>query len=196
MKPYTSGKCHPIALLLVAILLIPSLPGCQNSLLEQTPLPAPTSQPEPTPPPEPTDTLVLYYAPFLSYVFEDALALYREKFPDVQVDVRIFGDTNDQGTWLAGHEEYNQILRNELIVGEGPDLVFLYHEMFPDIRDFPVTLPDLYKTMSQTNAFLNLEPFFQSDPNFNGDDYVEGVFNAGLLRGRRLFVPLFFEMPA
>ena len=45
--------------------------------------------------PAPTDHLVVYRSPSNFELIDPAVALYREKFPNVEVEVRDFGDLDD-----------------------------------------------------------------------------------------------------
>jgi len=168
------------AIVISALLLLSAAFGCQGS------------PSQPTPPvqmdlvmPEPTDKLVLYVDPAQEFHMELAIDLYKSRFPDVDVEVHKFEGNHRVGNqgW-TDRSIYVQTLQNDLLVGEGPD-VFTF-----EIYDFP----DINKTMAHSDIFLDLEPLIQSDPDFNSTDYVSGVFDAGMMRSRRLYVPLDYMM--
>ena len=60
-------------------------------------------------PPEETDTLVVYGNPYLSMLFDHAIALFKKTYPDVNVEYRRDYDQNDFG---------DSALLSELAAGE------------------------------------------------------------------------------
>ena len=123
-------------------------------------------------PPE-TDTLVVYTTDMLGVTLVPAVEIFRERYPEVTVDIKKYGD-----------DEFNTLIRTEIPSGRGPDLLFSDGN----------TLPDLYKTMS-ARLFVDLEPFFLNDPDFSFAGYVNGVTDRLLFDGRRYAVPIEFFAP-
>jgi hypothetical protein len=143
--------------------------------------------------------------------------MFEEGFPHVQVEVRTFTEEiltspasgGDIAAWVdsfaldvSGMEEFNQALRNGLITHRGPDVVIWYDmamiSVLYNTNHMPyslLTFPDLFKTAGWTELFLDLEPLFSADPEFNREDYVQGVFDAGRIGHRQLYVPLAYHLP-
>jgi len=163
---------------------------------------------------EPTYELIIYIPPNLMFQLPQAIQMFEEEFPRVQVEVRTFTEEHppfayDQSGWrnrfeldVSGMEVFNQTLRNGLITNKGPDVVIWYdlvayhgHANAYHLPYSLITFPDLYKTAAWTELFLDLEPLFSADPRFNREDYVQGVFDAGLIGHRQLFVPLMYTLP-
>ena len=74
-------------------------------------------------PPEPTDKIVIYQAPDMSDLIEYALATYRAKFPNVEVELKEFGNSKDMSTYAEDLENYGTVLKSELMAGQGPDVI-------------------------------------------------------------------------
>ena len=55
-------------------------------------------------------------------------------------------------------------------------------------------MPDIYKTV-RTGLFTDLNPYFMNDPSFSRGNYVEGVWDCGLIEGSRYFVPVEYLCP-
>ena len=124
--------------------------------------------------PEETNKMTVYSnGDDLKSVLDPAIRIFKEQYPDVEIDYQIFG----QG-------EYNTTVRAEIPAGRGPDLLLLNN----------VTVQDVYKTMS-TGVFENLDPYFYEDGEITLDDYVSGVMDGGLFCGERLIVPLCYTIP-
>ena len=124
--------------------------------------------------PEETSKLTVYSnEDNLKSVLDPAIRIFREKYPEVEVDYQIYGQ-----------DEYDSVIRTELPAGKGSDLVLLD----------TVTIRDVYKTMS-TGLFENLDPYFAKDDEITLGDYVSGVMDGGVFRGERLIVPLAYSLP-
>lgn len=188
-------KARILSLIFTSVLLLHALAGCDS----ETPL-SPSTQdegrgkpvasssgdeadikPEEIKPdyswfdfPEETSKLTVYSNDGnLKSVLDPAIRIFREKYPEVEVDYRIYGE-----------DEYDSVIRTELPAGRGADLVLLD----------TVTVKDVYKTMS-TGLFENLDPYFAKDDEITLGDYVSGVMDGGVFRGERLIVPLAYSLP-
>ena len=124
-----------------------------------------------------TDELLLYSWNSSAVALQDFSAKlpsyiqsFSKKYPDVAVTVKTFDPT-----------EYADMLTVELLAGKGPDLIFWQNT----VDEF---LPDVNKTI-QANAFLDLNPFFAQDPDFDFADYSPAI-DAGLLNEKRYYVPI------
>ena len=143
----------------------------------------PEAEAEPEPEPEPdysnfvfpeeTDTLTVYSTEMLGFTLNPALDIFRELYPEVEVISKTMTE-----------EEYETIIRTEIPAGRGPDLLFSYG----------TDLPDVYKTMS-SGVFLDLNPYFLYDEEFNPDDYFTGMLDSGLYGRERFLVPVSCCLP-
>lgn len=120
-------------------------------------------------PPE-TNELVVYSNGMTRSVLNSAINFFKEQYPDVEVTFTNIPD-----------DSYDDILKTELAAGKGPDIVYSIN----------IDISDIYKLML-SNIFTNLDGFMNSDDSFNVDDYIPGVFNSGILKGKRYFVPIEF----
>lgn len=118
-------------------------------------------------PPETSDLLVYCYD--MTYnMINPAVNFYNELYPEIEVTMKSFSA-----------EEYEDILKVELASGSGPDVVLALSQ----------DISDLYKMML-SGTFMNLDGFMTNDEEFDIDDYVPGIFNSGILRGKRYFAPI------
>ena len=121
-----------------------------------------------------TDRLVVYTnGDSLKSVLDPAVRIFREQYPEVEVDYQVFGQ-----------DEYAAAVRTEIPAGKGPDLLLLEAN----------TVQDIYKTMS-TGLFENLDPYFYRDGEISLNEFVSGAMDGGLFRGERLLVPLSYTIP-
>lgn len=126
-------------------------------------------------PPEETDTLVVYEHPLLSYLMDNAVTLFKRKYPDVNVEYRRYS--------FEQYEERNTTLKAELAAGEGPDI------LLDTNLDFDLST---VKAM-ENGVYADLAPFFAWDEEIDLADYNEAALNAGMYKGRRYMVPLSFQ---
>ena len=146
-------KKRILSLMLTLSLLLPAFAGCGRS---EEPANNHADGPAeiPTPPaetetdyswftfPEETNKMTVYSnGDDLKSVLDPAIRIFKEQYPDVEIDYQIFGQ-----------DEYNTTVRAEIPAGRGPDLLLLNN----------VTVQDVYKTMS-TGVLENLDPYFYED---------------------------------
>ncbi len=175
-----------IVTVILAVILASQFPSCtkKDDITTETENPAahtdesqseettPETEPETEPfdmPPE-TDELVVYSNDIINSVMTAAVNFFKDQYPDVEVTLTEMSD-----------DAYGDILKTELAAGAGPDIVYSldYH------------INDVYKLML-SGTFMTLDGFFDSDDTFNKDDYIPGVFNSGVLNGKRYFAPIEF----
>ena len=123
--------------------------------------------------PEATDTLTVYSTEMLGFTLNPALEIFKELYPEVEVISKTMTD-----------EDYEAIIRTEIPAGRGPDLLFSHG----------TDLPDVYKTMS-SGVFLDLNPYFLFDEEFNPEDYYTGMLDSGLYGRERYLVPISCALP-
>ena len=123
--------------------------------------------------PEETDTLVVYASGMLVQTMNPAIKIFKEMYPNVNVDYRVLGE-----------DEHQTLIQTEIPAGAGPDLMFSYG----------IDLPDIYKTMA-TGVFCDLNPYFHNDEEFNFDDYIGGALTGGQMQNKQYIMPIQFNMP-
>lgn len=86
--------------------------------------------------------------------------------------------------------QYDRQMRDEILTGKGPDVILFSQDTFPD----------LHKTIA-AGAFCDLAPFVEADETYLFDadgergSFRENIIDAGVIQGKRLFVPLFYNFP-
>lgn len=101
---------------------------------------------------------------FIENVMDQQMALYRESNPNIDFEINAVAG--------ASHQEALLIM---ISAGTGPDMWF-----------------DANRTtgpLTRKGVTTNLEPYFEADPNFNEDDYVENVWIAQTYDGARWGIP-------
>ena len=128
--------------------------------------------------PTKTNKLILYNAPQQD-IMDVAIRIFKSKFPEVEVEVRDFnsGADNQQNV-----DNFISVLTSDLTAGKGPDVIMWWFE-----------IPDIYKTM-EAGAFENLAPYFAQDETFHTDEFTTAIFDAGIYKTQRFFVPLDYSV--
>ena len=124
--------------------------------------------------PEETGELVLYTAgASKGAVMRPAVEIFKSLYPHVNVTYE-----------TVGEDEFDERIRAELPAGKGPDLVLFVSK----------SIPDVYKTES-TGIFEDLGGYFEADPEIDRADFVRGVMDGMLFRGKQFIVPLHYSVP-
>jgi len=118
-----------------------------------------------------TDKLVLYRTTSNYYLLDPAVKIFRQLYPDVDVEVIDFMDRS---------QEYDTLIQTEISSGKGPDLLLTM-----DASEFP----DIYKVMD-TEVFCDLNDFLGGDPDFDLGDYNKVVMDSGIYKGKRYIAPI------
>ena len=125
----------------------------------------------------PTDELVLCFPEWHSRDLQRGINIFKQLYPNVNVVVEFV-------EWGAnGHDTYTQQVNTELMAGAGADVVMADSIFFND----------LYKTVD-TGAFLNLSSVMDEDDDFYIENFYKPIFDAGLYKNGRYFVPLSFDL--
>ena len=172
-------KNRILSLMLSLSLLLSTFAGCSSTDTpkdnpDYTPTGTSSDAPETEPDyswfkmPRETDTLTVYDDPFYYNVLQKAVSIFREKYPDVNVDFLRLGE-----------DEFDTRIRAEIPAGKGPDVLF----------GAPVHLPDVYKTM-YTGLFADLGGFMEKDEEFSPDDFYDGILKGGRMYGKQFILPL------
>jgi len=182
MKPFHSLLSRTMAILLSLLLLTActaepkptNTPNPTNTLMATT---TPTS----TDMHDTTNNLVIYKSPNDYGLVDTAVRLFKHKFPDVAVEVREFIEGTDRHQQF---DTYLNVLISDLIAGKGPDVILLNGE-----------LDNIYKSMD-AGILDNLDPYFAQDKDFHAEDFTTSIFNAGVYKGQRFFVPISYRVSA
>ena len=166
-----------LSMFLMLALMLTGLAGCQGEAASENP----SESAAPVVNTEPTDEFVIYRPPYTPDWMSEAIMLFRQIYPDVKVTIEDFSTT---GTYEERMAQYCDRVTNELLSGEGPDIIF------PSYLN-----ANIYKAM-QGGIYLNLSPFFEQDKNFKEEDFLPGVFDAGKYQGRQYIVPIYVTYPA
>jgi len=126
---------------------------------------------------EKTSHLTLYAPPPLNSLFSSAVRDFEKQFPEVEVELVEFGSLLE----AQSYTDFAVALQNDLAAGKGPDVVVWSSE-----------IPDINKTV-QSDIFVDLNPYLESDSDFLMEDFVQGVMDAGLFGDKRFFLPLAYE---
>jgi len=168
-------KTRILSIILTLALLLSALAGCGKS---EDPA-KPDGQPETEADyswfsmPEETGKLVLYTTERYGSLYDPAIRVFQEKYPEIEVSCRTYGE-----------DECQTVLRAEVPAGGGPDLVLFQSSTFPDI----------YKTM-QTGLFEDLNPYFAVDDEIALSEFLGPVMDGGVFGGERLVIPLNYDVP-
>ena len=86
-------------------------------------------------------------------------------------------------------EIYEQV-RNDMLMGKGPDLIFFSQED----KGSGVLFDDVEKVMA-AGVFADLTPFIEADESFQQAGYNPGILEAGQYKGRQYAMPLYYSLP-
>ena len=126
----------------------------------------------------PTSQLSLYIPITHSAKYEEALEMFEQRYPDVEVTVTRQEDQD----YETAREEYIQILKNEVMAGKGPDLILFSNEF-----------EDVYKAMD-AGAFCDLKPYMEQDADF-WKEYSKPVLDGGVYKEKQYVLPLCYTLP-
>ena len=117
---------------------------------------------------------------------EEAAAVFRRTYPDVNVTVERLGDRDTKSFPYMGGSfaVYRGRVAAEMMSGGGPD-VFLFE---------PQLVDDIYKVMD-AGAFLDLRNVIASDAYFQNDDFNHVVMDGAKHKGHQYIIPLAFDIP-
>ncbi len=129
---------------------------------------------------EPTTELSLYVFG-RSISVEYCVERFRVLYPKVKVSVETFASNVFQPNPLAVEQYVDRII-TELMAGTGPDVLLLN-----------TAHSNNFHAMAASGFLMDLNPYFEADPGFDREAYYGPVFDAGLIEGRRFFVPSVFR---
>ena len=135
--------------------------------------------------PEPTDKLVIYDAPLQTDFLRNAIAIFKQKFPGVEVEFREFGSFNlmNPDAW-SNIQSYQETLPAELATGRGPDILVWSDDYSP--------IADLSKTVL-SGIFTDLNTYIDNDDSFMLEGLNKNVLDSGVFGGNRYVMPLFYN---
>jgi ABC-type glycerol-3-phosphate transport system substrate-binding protein len=118
--------------------------------------------------------LSIYYMINVNYI-SNAILEFKSKFPDVKINRKLF--------YVNSQDDFNKALSTEVLTGGGPDII-----VCKPLKDL-----DSVSKIFSNGAFEDLNKFISSDKDFKLSDY-NSVIKAGVLNGRREFVPLYYSL--
>lgn len=112
------------------------------------------------------------------FICDNLVNKFLIKYPDVEIEMYdpSHGDDN------MSEEDIMNNLSSDLLAGKGPDIVFT-HQM------------NLSTKALCSGAFLDLNQFIDNDENFNLDNYEKAAMDAGIIDGKRIFIPFAYNLP-
>ena len=118
------------------------------------------------------------YSGYDDKVMDYAVQMFKETYPDIPVTYTENKDMQDSEALY----EYNQQLSAQLMSGEGADVFF--------IQDYW----DVDKLL-QSGAFADLTDIYDSMDVFKDDDFRTVILDAGIIDGKRMFLPMECDIP-
>lgn len=126
--------------------------------------------------PQTNESLSLCIDDLTREAFQSVFDAYQEKYPDVKLEIETYAG--------ADYQNARQKMNTQLMAGEGPDLLLL------GVYD----TDDVYKLM-KAQLFAPLDAYMAQDTEYQAEDYVQGVFEAGRFGGQQYIVPLEYTAP-
>mgnify|MGYP003818745399 CR=1 FL=1 len=134
--------------------------------------------------PAATESLVLYAGPYMTEYLNRAVNSFKQQYPDVDVQVRDFGDYSDP----QNETTYLETLKSDLSAGAGPDLI-----LFMTGGQADNEFDDMEKTM-QSGIFQDLNGYLAGDTEYTSEDYNTAVLNAGVYNENQFYIPLGYKV--
>lgn len=165
-------KRRIIAIFLAVALLILPFAGCER-------VPKRAEEPEPIEGPkladlEETDSLVIY-------IMKDNESVEMRKINQFHtisgIDVEVACVDGDIYT-------FTERIMNDLASGSGPDILIFDESFTMDVEK-----------IAMNDNFLDLTDILAEDPEFFGDNYIDGAFEACQVNGRQYTVPISYRVP-
>ena len=127
------------------------------------------------------EELVVYFASFDLYDFYKKFSgSFQILYPNIEIIPVLHPSVNAELDENAVSEA-NETLYEELLSGNGPDVIFGAENCFDDIAG-----------AANAGMFADLSPFVDEDPAFVSEQYLENFFDVGLIGGKRLMAPASF----
>lgn len=118
------------------------------------------------------------YSGYDDKIMDYAVERFKDTYPDIPV---IYTEHKEIGDSEALYE-YNQQLSAQLMSGEGADVFF--------VQDYW----DVDKLL-QSGAFADLTEMYNSMTVFEDDDFRKVILDAGVIDGKRMFLPMECDIP-
>lgn len=104
----------------------------------------------------------------------EAIRQYDATYSDIKIEAVNFDNLDD----------YKKRLSSEILAGKGPDIV--YFNSF--------TIGSIYKIL-ENGVFHDLQPLIDDDLSFDTSKYNTTVFDCGIYKGKRYFIPVSYSIP-
>ncbi len=128
---------------------------------------------------EETDELVVWST---NNALENAVDKFKEKYPEIKVEVHIFGD---------GDRSFQSYVAGTANLRSTPDVVCFNPLLFADWCDLEEisNMPQDVQQFLDTGVLLDLTPIIEQDETFDKSHYFEPILDAGNYRGGQYLIP-------
>lgn len=123
------------------------------------------------------------------------LAEFESRHPEIEFEVEYLPPVNSSDSAMA--EERTSALtrtRTELMSGEGADIYLFFNSPSPDDYETYMLFPNLERQI-QGNVFHDLDFLFEH-PDFDENDYISVLKQAGEYEGKSYILPISYTVPA
>ncbi len=125
---------------------------------------------------EESSSVNLWLSEYEADACAEGIRLFEENYPEVELEITTYSDDN--------RNEEIQKMQTQLMGGKGPDLL-----LFSSYGN-----EDVYKLM-KAHVFASLNEFMEEDKNWNRQEYIESVLDAGIFDGEQYVMPLRYQFP-
>jgi|GEM_PF-1429632 len=107
---------------------------------------------------------------------QNALRKSKELYPGIEFTETVFE--------FARSKEMETKLSTELMAGAGPDIIVFNNNMFNSLSK-----------VADSGTFTDLNELINKDEEFNKSDYYENIFDCGIYKSKRAYIPLNYSIP-
>ncbi len=122
---------------------------------------------------------------------------YEALYPDVEVRVvsMSLNKSYDYKTEMQKRTEVMSKLREQILAGEGPDLLLMNENIASYNTVLNVPLFSSVEDAMSSGVFADLTPYMQNDTSFDKNELIKPVFDAGIYDGKQLIAPITCYIP-
>lgn len=122
---------------------------------------------------------------------------YETLYPDVEVRVvsMSLNKSYDYKTEMQKRTEAMHQLREQILAGDGPDLLLMNENISSYNTTLNVSLFPSVEDAMVSGAFADLTPYMQKDASFDKNELLQPVFDAGIYDGKQLIAPITCYIP-
>lgn len=107
-------------------------------------------------------------------LINEAIQQYNRTYSDIEIMAVNFDNL----------DEYRKRLSSEVLAGKGPDIIYFNN----------YTIGSIYKIL-ENGVFHDLQPMIDEDSSFDASKFNTTVFNCGIYKGKRYFIPVTYSIP-